>query len=102
MLGALLVTAYAVLILAPLAAALADARVETVDDAGAHKVYVPQTQPSDTQPLPRVEVLDVDGMRSVFIPQRIDPTTKPTGLYAEIGGIPVDAKPFASGDVSQF
>jgi hypothetical protein len=78
LLGAMLVSVYAVLLLAPLAAALADPSVETVDAGGKRAVYIPQTQPSDATALPRIEVLDIDGLRSIFIPKPADPTTKPT------------------------
>jgi hypothetical protein len=86
------------------AAGLADPspRVETVDSAGARQVYVPKTQPSDATALPRIEILDIDGARSVFVPKPADPTTKPADLYARIGGIPADAKPVASGDLSSL
>jgi hypothetical protein len=53
------------------------AHVEDVDAGGVRHVYVPQTQPSELQPLPRVEVFDLDGARRVFVLPQGQPTTKP-------------------------
>jgi hypothetical protein len=45
-------------------------RIESVDSDGTRHVYVPATQPADTEALPRIEVFDLEGLRSVFVPQQ--------------------------------